>query len=265
MLSRFLTRREQLVLFFVAAAILVGSAGIFVGNDSPDSQAPASPADLSVPVEPAEAVPEEAPVPEEDAQPLAGEPDDPAVEPDPPTEVVVSVQGAVAYPGLLQLPAGSRVKDLLEAAGGAEETADLSNINLAARLIDGTTLTVPQGVRITETDGGGVAIERRSTAHVTNPPEYTIYGWRPEAGPGDADAATGESAGSQGGSGSGLINLNRASQAELEELPGIGPKLAASIIAYRERTPYRRVEDLTEVSGIGPKRLEAVRDLVSVR
>ena len=62
----------------------------------------------------------------------------------------------------------------------------------------------------------------------------------------------------------GLINLNRASQAELESLPGIGPKLAGEIIRYRQQRSFVRITDLMEVSGIGPKRYEAVRDLITV-
>ena len=262
MLSRLLTRREQLVLFFVAAALMVGSAAVFLGGSPPDPSVPAPPGEAPLPDGSALVVPVEAGLAGETAQTLVAEPVVPTLPPEmSAAEVVVSVRGAVARPGLVTLPAESRVQDLLDAAGGAQESADLSNINVAARLIDGTTLTVPQGVRITES-ADGVAIERRSSAHVANPPEYTIYGWRPEAGAVEAGGGTAEA---QSSSGSGLINLNRATQAQLEELPGIGPKLAASIIAYREKSPYRRVEDLTEVSGIGPKRLEAVRDLVTVR
>ena len=262
MLSRLLTRREQLVLFFVAAALMVGSAALFLGGSAPDPNVPVPVGEGPFPAGPDKVVPVEASLPGKATQTLVAEPVVPAPPPeDSLSEVVVSVRGAVARPGLVTLPAESRVQDLLDAAGGTQESADLSNINVAARLIDGTTLTVPQGVRITESDGG-LSIERRSNAHVTNPPEYTIYGWRPEAVAVGAEAGTGEA---QSSSMNGLINLNKASQVQLEELPGIGPKLAASIIAYREKSPYRRVEDLTEVSGIGPKRLEAVRDLVSVR
>jgi competence protein ComEA len=62
----------------------------------------------------------------------------------------------------------------------------------------------------------------------------------------------------------GLINLNRATAQELEALPGIGPKLAADIVAFRQEQPFASIEDLQLVSGIGPKRLEAVLDLVTV-
>ena len=72
------------------------------------------------------------------------------------------------------------------------------------------------------------------------------------------------SAADGGGAAGGLIDLNRASQSELETLPGIGPVTAASIISYREQMPFQSVEELEQVSGIGPKRLEAVRDMVTV-
>lgn len=159
---------------------MVGSASLFVGGSPQDQNIVPPPGEMPLPGEPVEAVAAEGGPPREAAQ-------TPVVEPEvalhdlesSPSEVVVSIRGAVARPGLLTLPADSRVQDLLNAAGGAEESADLSNINVAARLIDGKTLTVPQGVRISVSEEGA-SIERRSTAHVTNPPEYTIYGWRPE-------------------------------------------------------------------------------------
>ena len=178
----------------------------------------------------------------------------------------VSAAGEVVRPDVYMLPEGARVRDLLEKAGGATERADLSDINLAARLIDGSTLTIPA-----RRQPG----KRTLPAVYVNPPHYTISGWQPA--PQETPAETPPLAGSQVPAAAapaaapgaqkkgGLLDLNSASQDELETLPGIGPKLAAEIIAYRSRAPFASVDDLTNVSGIGPKKLEGVRNLVTVR
>jgi len=193
-------------------------------------------------------------------------------------EIAVAVRGGVIREGLYRLPPDSRVADLIEKAGGTRSGANLSMINLAAPLVDGTTLTVPMypdAVRDRET------VTPEQFAYLTNPVNPSCYlitaqpdgVSAPEAASrgalADTDPAfqpppsrpaaqvspqTGES---------GRINLNTASQAELEQLPGIGPKLAQQIIAYRSRQPFNSVEDLDAVPGFGPKRIEAIRDLVT--
>jgi competence protein ComEA len=142
-------------------------------------------------------------------------------------EVHVHAASAVVRPGLYRLPAGARVADLLDAAGGVELDAEVDRINLAAPLVDGAQLLVPRRGE----PGGGLA------------------------GPG-ADA---------GGGPSGPIDLNLAGVGELETLPGVGPATAAAIVAHREAEgAFGSVDDLLEVRGIGPAKLDAVRDLVSV-
>jgi competence protein ComEA len=150
-------------------------------------------------------------------------------------EVVVHVVGEVAEPGLVTLPAGSRVADAVEAAGGPTDDADLSAVNLARDVVDGEQVLVP---------APGQAV------------------------PAPADATTGASggpgAGGAGGTG-GQVPLNTADATALMELPGVGPVLAERIIAWRdENGPFTSVEELTEVSGIGPAVLEKLRDQVLV-
>lgn len=143
-------------------------------------------------------------------------------------EVVVDVAGKVRRPGLVVLPAGSRVADALEAAGGARRGVDLQPLNLARVLVDGEQIVVgaPPG---TATPGG---------TSVPTP----------------SDGAPG-----------GLVNLNTATQPELEELPGVGPVTAAAIIEWRTRHGgFASVEDLLEVSGIGEVTLERLAPLVTV-
>jgi competence protein ComEA len=150
-----------------------------------------------------------------------------------PMPLRVHVTGAVLVPGVYALPPGSIVDDALRAAGGAAAAADLGRLNLARLLKDGDQVMVPE-------------------AGATLPP-----GVEPATG-GGAEAAA--PAASQG-----PINVNTATAAELETLPGIGPALAARIVEHRsQHGPFANIEALLEVSGIGPAKLETIRALVSV-
>ena len=145
--------------------------------------------------------------------------------------IVVDLRGEVARPGVYELQAGSRLDDAVVAAGGLTDAADLTQLNLAARLQDGSIVTVP-GV-------GALA---------------------PQA-PGE-DASLGSDA--SGNLPGGLIDLNTASAVELETLPGVGEVTAGRIIDYRESNgPYRSVDDLVHVQGISMKTINGLRDLVT--
>lgn len=152
-------------------------------------------------------------------------------------EIVVHAAGAVRRPGVYRMPPEARVVDLLEAAGGPGSGADLSGINLAASLSD--------GVRVYFARSGEVP-----------PAELPIVGAPPgQPGTGSADA----------GASPVPVDLNEAGAAELESLPGIGPVTAAAIIAHRQQEgPFRSVESLREVAGIGPVKLSGIEDLVTV-
>lgn len=140
--------------------------------------------------------------------------------------IIVDVTGWVHEPGVYEFAQGERVIDAVERAGGARNGADLSVLNLAAPLTDGTQVVVPKQ---------GAA------------PAGTVPG---ETG---------------GGTTSGLININTASATEFETLSGIGEVLAAAIVDYRtENGPFASVDDLEAVSGIGPATLEEIRDQVTV-
>jgi len=262
MLSRLMTRKEQLVLLCFAGAVAVGALAL-IYHGSLDTEAglpPAIEAPASVPVsEPVASKPELVvePEPEKDAA-VVVEP----VAPTEPAEVAVAVAGEVANSGMYILAEGARVSELLEKAGGATELADLSDINLAARLLDGTTLIVPARP--------APGVRRRFMSH-HNPPSYTISGWQPPRTPAarepavPPDQADPAAPPAQAAATPGLVDLNHASREELESLPGIGPVLAGEIMRYRERGPFASVEDLGNVSGIGPQKLAAVRRLVTVR
>jgi competence protein ComEA len=144
-------------------------------------------------------------------------------------KVVVHVAGAVVTPGVVQLAAGSRVIDAVEAAGGGLPNADLDRLNLAAKLVDG---------------------QRVLVQHVGDPPAA-------------ADPAPGDGSGT--GAPAGPLNLNTATQAELEQLPGIGPSLAQAILAERARRGgFRSVNELREVRGIGERRFADLKSVVTV-
>jgi competence protein ComEA len=150
--------------------------------------------------------------------------------------LTVHVVGQVRHPGVLRLPAGSRVADAVERAGGATAHADLSAINLARPLVDGEQVQVPKpGEAVTPAGGGG-------------------------AEPGASRAAPGAA-----GTANGLVNLNTASQADLEELPGVGPVLAQRILDWRtEHGRFTTVDELGEVSGIGDKTFAQLQPKVTV-
>ena len=137
----------------------------------------------------------------------------------------VDVQGAVARPDVYTLPAGSIVRDAILAAGGATDEADLSRLNQAEPLSNGMWIYVPQ-------------------KEETPPPRPTNLPTPPNR---RANIS--------------LVNINQATQAELETLPGIGPVLAQRIVAGR---PYDRVDDLLRVFGIGPKTYEQFKDYITV-
>ncbi len=141
-------------------------------------------------------------------------------------DIKVQVSGAVMFPGVYPVNAGDRVIDAIAAAGGISPNADLSGLNLSRRVQDEARYHIP-----------------------------AIGEATPALGPAAAPV-------SEGG---GLINLSTASAQELETLPGIGPSLAAAIIAYRQDNgPFTAVDDVDNVPGIGPKTLNAIRPLVTV-
>jgi competence protein ComEA len=139
--------------------------------------------------------------------------------------LVVAVSGDVHRPGIVRLPAGSRVDDAIRAAGGAVRPTDLALVNLARKVADGEQVVV-----------GAVAV---------------------------SGAASGAGAGAAAADGT--VDLNAATAAQLEALPGIGPTLAQKIVDYRTGNGrFASVDQLREVSGIGESRYADLKPLVRV-
>ena len=154
----------------------------------------------------------------------------PAVQPSPlpePKSMMVHVAGRVRNPGVYELAEGSRVTDAISAAGGPLDGADGNALNLAAVVSDGQKITLTR--------------------------------------PGEAPPPDDTGAGSSGAAPGGKVNLNTANQNQLEELPSVGPVLAQRIIAYRQtKGRFTSPRQLMEVSGVGPKKYESMKDLVTV-
>lgn len=151
--------------------------------------------------------------------------------------VVVHVTGEVKKPGVVRLKEGSRVEDIINAAGGLTENADISNVNLAYIVEDGTKIRIPSTddnkneEYITQNLGEGIVMQEEN-----NNSNNTI------------------------------ININTANETELEELPGIGASIAGRIIEYRNKNgKFKSIEDIKNVTGIGNNKYDKIKDLIKVK
>lgn len=151
----------------------------------------------------------------------------------------VDIGGAVKSPKLAELPSGSRVEDAIQEAGGLTQKADISTINRAELLTDGQKIYIPEMGEITEgVSGAGGSLSGASSASA-----------------------------SSGGSGtvSGKVNINTADITQLQTLTGVGPVTAQKILDYRTQNGrFTAIEDLKNVSGIGDKTFEKMKDQVTV-
>lgn len=145
----------------------------------------------------------------------------------------VYVSGAVLMPGIYDVSMGARAYDAVEAAGGMTDEANADKVNLAKKLKDGDHVNVPF---IKQSRG------RSNTSA------------KAKDGSGNVVAAASNAG----------ININTASESELDSLPGIGPAMAKRIVAERERAPFASVDDLLRVKGIGPAKLAKLRSRIRV-
>ncbi|MGL4831921.1 MAG: ComEA family DNA-binding protein [Propionibacteriaceae bacterium] len=155
-----------------------------------------------------------------------------------PTQLVVHVAGAVVAPAVVTVTPGSRVYEALGKAGGPAPGADLSRINLAAPVRDGAQLVVPGQANTAAPNAAAPSSQARTTS-----------------GTSDEQSNMGDT----------LINLNTATAAQLDSLPGIGPVTATHIIAWRDaHGSFSRIEELQEIDGIGAKTFAQVQNKVCV-
>jgi competence protein ComEA len=146
----------------------------------------------------------------------------------PAATIIVDIVGAVRHPGVYDFAQGARVIDAVKAAGGFVRDADTQAVNLARPLVDGEQIIVPK-------EG--------------------------EAPTGAAAGTTSNGSATQGGK----VNINSATVADFDTLPGIGPVLAQKIVDYRDQHgPFSSVQDLMKVSGIGPKKFAELQDQITV-
>jgi competence protein ComEA len=159
------------------------------------------------------------------------------LEPAPTTPpLTIYITGGINQPGVYTLPPDSRLKDAVQAASGASPSADMSAVNLAALLHDGEHLAIPLLGPPTPTDAVG---KSSGSPNATPSPAYSAE--KP-------------------------LNINSASQAELENLPGLGPTRASAIVAYRDaHGPFARIEDIQNVPGIGPTTFEHLKTLITAQ
>ena len=164
-----------------------------------------------------------------------------------PARIRVHVVGEVVWPGSYLVNAGTRVQEAILAAHGPTPIADLNRVNLAAVLRDGDRVLVPRIVQppypFHLAPRAATLRERPPGARPTQHPHSS-----PQQGAGEPPST---------------VNVNTATEADLERLPGIGPVLARRIVQHREATGlFRRLDDLLEVEGIGPKLFRRLQPLL---
>ncbi|HVP21864.1 MAG TPA: helix-hairpin-helix domain-containing protein [Anaerolineaceae bacterium] len=152
------------------------------------------------------------------------------------TSIVVYVTGAVKNPGIYTLARPSRVNDAVQAAGGFLETADTGSVNLAAKIEDGAKILVP-AIQIADQSAPGIGTA--SPSHLSTPKVTPTVSFP--------------------------IDINSADATLLDQLPGIGSTKAAAIVAYRqEHGPFKRIEDIQNVPGIGSGLFATMKDLITI-
>lgn len=151
-----------------------------------------------------------------------------------PDKIMVHISGAVVNPGVVTVDSGTRVKDVIEFAGGVYDTADLDRINLAKIVHDEQKIYIPRK---------GEAIFARIDSN-------------------DFDQSSDNF--DRSSSSDGKVNINVCSKSELIALPGIGEKTAEKILEYRKEHAFDRIEDVMKVKGIGEKKFEAIKNLICI-
>ena len=166
--------------------------------------------------------------------------------------IFVHISGAVNKEGVIELSKNSRISDAIDKAGGLKEDANLKNINLAYKLEDGMKVYIPTNQELNEKENGETNESEKENEILSKAEDYNKYIT-------NAEGEKNNSVESE------KVNINTATQTELETLPGIGPSTALKIINYRkENGKFKNIEDLKEVSGIGETKFKNIRDLIKI-
>lgn len=168
-------------------------------------------------------------------------------------KIVIYIIGEVKQEGVYELDENSRISDAIEKAGGTKENADLSQINLAYKIEDGMRIYIPKKGELVQDKE---KIEDKTQEIVTGKSTDITN---------TTSVNTNLSTNKKSKTDIEKINLNKATQTELETLPGIGPSTAEKIIAYRkENGNFKNIEDIMNVNGIGESKYNKIKDLISV-
>lgn len=152
--------------------------------------------------------------------------------------MAVHVTGEVNNPGVVKIKEGSRIEDVIKAAGGLTENGDITNVNLAYVVEDGMKIRIPSNSEgnvtedyITEDNGKGVIMSEESS-----------------------------------NSSNLIVNINTANETELEQLPGIGPSISSKIVEYRNKNgKFKSIEDIKNVTGIGDSKFDKIKEYIKVK
>lgn len=164
-------------------------------------------------------------------------------------KIMVYITGEVKNPGIYELEENSRIKDVIEKAGGLKETADITDINLATILQDEDKITIPSKEENKQEKQNTEKIQSNKQSKTTEKSQNT----------------TSISTNTTGKNQNTKVNINTATQTELETLPGIGPSIASKIVSYRkENGKFKSIEEIKKVSGIGESKYANIKELIKV-
>lgn len=168
-------------------------------------------------------------------------------------KIVIYIIGEVKQEGVYELDEDSRISDAIEKAGGTKENADLSQINLAYKIEDGMRIYIPQKGELVQ-----------DKEKIEDKTQEIVTGKRTDITT-STQVNSNLSTNKKSKTDIEKININKATQTELETLPGIGPSTAEKIIAYRkENGNFKNIEDIMNVNGIGESKYNKIKDLISV-
>ena len=164
-------------------------------------------------------------------------------------KIMVYITGEVKNPGIYELEENSRIKDVIEEAGGLKETADITDINLATILQDEDKIAIPSKEENKQEKQNTEKIQSNKQGKTTEKSQNTTS---------ISTNATGKNQNTK-------VNINTATQTELETLPGIGPSIASKIVSYRkENGKFKSIEEIKKVSGIGESKYANIKGLIKL-